>query len=131
MALMQLLIQFVTFFGVGVAATVADWGSFFLLTHFAGVSGVVGALISYCLGGILSYLLNRRHTFETDRTHVQAGWRFASVMAVGFTLTGLFMYIFVDRFSFAQMLSRVMTTGIVFFWNFVAHKTWTFAETRS
>jgi putative flippase GtrA len=125
---MRLLLQFVTFFGVGVAATVTDWGSFFLLTTFAGASSVVGALISYCCGGILSYLLNRRHTFETDRTHVQAGWRFASVMAVGFTLTGLFMYLFAERMGLNEMLSRMITTGIVFFWNFVAHKTWTFAE---
>jgi putative flippase GtrA len=128
MALMPLILQFVTFFGVGVAATVTDWGSFFLLTTFAGATSVVGALISYCLGGILSYLLNRRHTFETDRTHVQAGWRFASVMAVGFTLTGVFMYLFAERMGLNEMLSRMITTGIVFFWNFVAHKTWTFAE---
>jgi putative flippase GtrA len=130
MALMRLLLQFVTFFGVGVAATVADWGSFFLLTTYGGASSVSGALMSYCLGGIVSYLLNRRHTFETDRSHMQAGWRFASVMAVGFTLTGLFMYVLAERMGLNEMLARVITTGIVFFWNFVAHKTWTFAETR-
>ena len=130
MALMRLFLQFVTFFGVGVAATVTDWGSFFLLTTFAGASSVVGALISYCLGGILSYALNRRHTFETERTHAQAGWRFASVMVVGFTLTGIFMHVFAERMGLNEMLSRMITTGIVFFWNFIAHKTWTFAETR-
>jgi putative flippase GtrA len=128
---MQLLVQFVTFFGVGVAATVADWGSFFLLTKFGGLQSVAGALVSYCCGGIVSYLLNRRHTFETDRTHAQAGWRFASVMAVGFTLTGLFMQLFAERWALNEMVSRMLTTGIVFFWNFLAHKTWTFAERRA
>lgn len=125
---MRFLVQLVTFFGVGVVATVVDWGSFFLLTRFGAATSVAAALISYCLGGIVSYLLNRRHTFESDRTHIQAGWRFASVMVVGFTLTGNFMYLFAERLGIHEMVARVITTGIVFFWNFLAHKTWTFAE---
>ena len=58
---MHLLRQFITFFGVGVAATVADWGSFFILERFLGVPSVYAALTAYCCGGVLSYVLNRIH----------------------------------------------------------------------
>ena len=78
----------------------------------------------------VNYLLNRAHTFATDRDHVQAGWRFASVMAVGFSLTGLFMWIFAEKLEIPYLIARVITTGIVFCWNFAAHKMWTFGERR-
>lgn len=127
---MHLLRQFITFFGVGVAATLTDWGTFFLLGRFVGVPSVYAALIAYCTGGVLSYALNRAHTFETARSHAEAGWRFAAVMAVGFSLTGFFVWLFAERLGLAPMVARVISTGIVFFWNYAAHKMWTFAERK-
>ncbi len=128
---MPVLAQIFTFFGVGVAATIADWGTFFLLDHYLGVPNVYAALMSYCCGGIVSYTLNRSHTFDSERTHLEAGWRFASVMTVGFSLTGLFVWLFADRMNLPPMVARALATGIVFFWNYVAHKIWTFGEVRS
>jgi putative flippase GtrA len=29
------------------------------------------------------------------------------------------------------MVARMLSTGIVFFWNYLAHKMWTFAEKRA
>ena len=128
---MHLLRQFITFFGVGVAATVADWGSFFILERFLGVPSVYAALTAYCCGGVLSYVLNRVHTFESERTHLEAGWRFIAVMAVGFTLTGVFVWLFADKLGLPPMVARILSTGIVFFWNYAAHKLWTFAERKA
>ncbi len=126
-ARMNLLRQFVTFFGVGVLATITDWGTFFVLGRFFGLPNVYAALIAYCCGGVLSYTLNRMHTFASDRSHFEAGWRFAAVMAVGFTLTGFFVWFFAERLDLPPMVARVLSTGIVFFWNYAAHKLWTFA----
>lgn len=125
---MPFLKQFVTFFGVGVAATITDWSTFFVLGTFVGVPSVYAALASYCCGGIISYTLNRTHTFESGRTHFEAGWRFATVMVVGFSLTGLFVWLFANRMGLPPMVARVLSTGIVFFWNYAAHKLWTFNE---
>ncbi len=123
--------QFLTFFGVGVAATITDWSVFFLLGRLFGVGPVPAALASYCCGGVISYTLNRAHTFDSDRTHMEAGWRFAVVMAVGFTLTGICVWLLADRLGADRMAARVFATGVVFFWNFGAHKMWTFAEKRA
>jgi putative flippase GtrA len=128
---MPLLKQFITFFGVGVAATVTDWSTFFVLQHFFAVTPVVAVGIAYCCGGTISYTLNRLHTFETDRTHAEAGWRFAVVMIVGFSLSLLFVWLFSDKIGLPPMVARVISTGIVFFWNYVAHKMWTFAEKKA
>ena len=128
---MPLFKQFITFFGVGVAATITDWSTFFVLGRFVGVPNVYAALIAYCCGGLISYTLNRMHTFNSDRTHLEAGWRFAAVMAIGFSLTGVFVWLFADRMGLPPMVARMLSTGIVFFWNYLAHKMWTFAEKRA
>jgi putative flippase GtrA len=127
---MPLLKQLVTFFGVSVAATLADGGTFFVQTYWLGVPNAVAVLVSYCCGGTVSYTLNRLHTFDTDRSHLQAGWRFATVMAVGFTLKEFFVWLFADRFGLPAMAAWTVATGAVFFWNYAAHKTWTFGERR-
>ena len=45
---------------------------------------VPATLCGYLVGGVIGYLLNRRHTFASDRPHAEAGWRFALVTFVGF-----------------------------------------------
>ncbi len=125
---MPFLKQLLTFFGVGVAATLTDWSTSFALNQFLGVPGVAAALISYCCGGTVSYTLNRLHTFESQKSHFEAGWKFAAVMVVGFSLTGLFVWLFADKMGLPFMAARMLSTCIVFFWNYAAHKLWTFAE---
>ena len=127
---MSLPRQISTFFGVGLVSIVADYGVFALLSEVFAVHPVPAALAGYLVGGLVNYLLNRAHTFTTDRSHVQAGLRFAGVMAVGFSLTGLFMWVFTQQVGIPGIVARVITTGIVFCWNFGAHKLWTFGERR-
>ena len=128
---MQFLRQFITFFGVGVAATIIDWSTFFVLGAFFAVPSVYAALIAYCMGGVLSYKFNRSHTFQSDRAHAEAGWRFAMVMVIGFSLTGLFVWLLAEKLGLQPMIARIISSGIVFFWNYAAHKLWTFAEPRA
>ena len=75
---------------------------------------------------IVSYVLNRRHTYRSDRPHDQAGWRFAVVAGVGFVLTLGLMTLFVDRWALPYFPAQIVTTGIVLLWSFFAHKFWTF-----
>jgi putative flippase GtrA len=84
------------------------------------------ALAGYTAGGVVSYLLNRHHTFQTGRPHEEASWRFGVVAGVGFGLTTVFMLIFYDKLQVPYLLAQIMTTGIVMLWSFVAHKFWTF-----
>ena len=132
---MHVLRQILTFFGVGVAATLADFGTRALVLELAGQRPAVCAMIGYIAGGCLSYALNRAHTFETSRSHAEAGWRFAAVMAVGFALTLFFVWLFTEGLGLPPSRARdygafIVTTGIVFFWNYAAHKLWTFAERK-
>jgi putative flippase GtrA len=125
---MRLHLQFSAFALVGVAAAIVHYGVLIGLVQLAGWPAVPAALAGYVCGGIVSYVLSRAHVFATQRTNVEAGWRFAAVAAVGFSLTWVFMHVFVDRFALPYLPAQIVTTLIVMFWSFVAHKFWSFGE---
>lgn len=121
--------QFGRFSLVGVLAAVGHYGTLVLAVEFGGLGAVPAALAGYLVGGVVSYLLNRRWTFASNRPHEAAAPRFALVAAVGFALTGLSMAILGDGLGLHYLLAQLVTTGLVMLWTFFANRSWTF-ETR-
>jgi putative flippase GtrA len=122
--------QFAAFAGVGLMAAVPHYGLLIGLVEGLGWHPVPAALAGYGAGGILSYLLNRRHVFESDRPHHEASWRFAGVAVVGFCLTYGLMHVFVDRLEMPYLEAQIATTGLVLGWSFLANRAWTFAALK-
>jgi putative flippase GtrA len=119
--------QFTAFFGVGLVAAVAHYGLLIALVEGGGLHPVPATLAGYVAGGLVSYALNRRHTYTSRRPHREATWRFALVAFVGFLLTWLFMHAFTIWLGAPYLPAQLVTTGIVMLWSFLAHKAWTFA----
>lgn len=118
--------QIAAFAGVGIAAAIVHYSLLVGLVEIAGWRAVPATLVGYVGGGIVSYLLNRRHTYRSDRPHGEAGWRFAVVAAAGFLLTYGAMHVLVDRWALPYLPAQVATTLIVLVWSFLAHKHWSF-----
>ncbi len=125
---MTLSRQFVVFVLVGLAAAVAHFGVLIALVEAGGLSPAPATLAGYVAGGLVSYVLNRRHTYESDRPHAEAGWRFAVVAGVGFLLTYASMTLLHDWLGLHYLLAQVLTTGTVLIWSFLAHKAFTFGQ---
>lgn len=123
--------QFSSFFGVGILAAVVHSGVLIGLVEIWRWSPVPASLQGYCWGGILSYGLNRKLTYRSDRPHAEATWRFALVALVGFVLTGAFMHVLTRWLTLPYVPAQLVTTGIVLFWSFVAHRAWTFGARPS
>lgn len=126
---MTLSRQFIVFVVIGLAAAVAHFGALIALVEAGGWSPVPATLAGYVAGGVISYVLNRRFTYVSDRPHAEAGWRFATVAFVGFLLTSICMYVLHDLLGAHYLLAQVLTTGAVLAWSFSAHRLWTFAAT--
>lgn len=118
--------QVVNFAGIGILAAIAHYGVLIGLVESGLLRPVPATLAGYVAGGVLSYWLNRRLTFQSDRPHHEAGWRFAVVAGVGFGLTALVMHVLVDRAGAPYLPAQFLTTGIVLVWSFLANKFWTF-----
>lgn len=118
--------QFSVFALVGLAAAFMHYGVLIVLVELFAWRAVPATLAGYVAGGIVSYVLNRTHTYRSDRPHEEAGWRFALVALAGFGLTWICMSVLHDGFAVQYLLAQLATTGIVLVWSFLAHKFWTF-----
>lgn len=127
--LLRLLKQFIRFFGVGLVAVGVHYSVMILLVEFFKADEVRSAVTGYTVGGFASYSLNRKFTYDTERSHAAAAWRFAVVAGIGLLLTWAFMALFNRYFGWHYLVSQLITTGIVMMWSFFAHKHFTFGET--
>lgn len=123
-----LLRQFSAFFSVGVIAAVVHYGLLVGLVEGMGYEPVPATLIGYVAGGLVSYGLNERLTYQRRRSHAQAGWRFALVAAIGFGLTYGLMTVFVAFLAMNYVFAQLLTTGIILIWSFFAHKLFSFND---
>lgn len=126
--LAPLVRQVVSYVGIGLVATACHYVILIVLVQASGVSPVRAALCGYLVGGVISYNLNRSHTFASERPHREAVWRFVLVAAVGFVLTFVFMWQMVDRWALPYLVAQVVTTALIMVWTFSANRFWTFKE---
>lgn len=119
--------QFAVFVQVGLLATAVHYGVLYGLVERLGVEPVRASLAGFVLGGFVSYALNRRLTYASDRPHAEATWRFVLVSGVAFGLTWMLMAGLTRRLGLPYLPSQVGTTGTVLVWNFLANRHWTFA----
>ena len=124
------LLQLLRYGFVGGVAFVVDYGSLFLLTHYAGVPYLWSAAIAFILGLVTNYLLSISWVFrrnENLRPWVEFLF-FAIIGVIGLVLNELIMYAGTDLLHMHYMVSKLISTAIVFFWNFFARKFLVFTQ---
>ena len=118
------LIQLFRYGFVGGAAFLVDYGVLVLLTEVFGMHYLLSATISFILGLITNYLLSVVWVFD-NRT-LGNRWAeftvFAIIGVIGLGLNALIMYVCTDKMGIHYMISKIISTVIVFFWNFFARK---------
>lgn len=127
---MPRLRQLFSYGAAGLGAMVAHYGALIALVEIWGVHPVPATLVGFVAGGGVSYVLNRRYTFETGRSHAAAGWRFGVIASIGFAATFLLMHLFVTRLQLPYLPMQLATTLIVMAITFLGHKFWSFAEAK-
>ncbi len=123
-----LIAQLLAFTGVGIIAAIMHYSLLVGLVELADWRAVPATLVGYVGGGIVSYWLNRTHTYRSERPHEEAGWRFAVVAAVGFGITYGVMHVLVERLTLPYFPAQIATTLVVLAWSFLAHKHWSFGK---
>lgn len=118
--------QFIKFCFVGTISTLIDVGTYTLLTRalpFFREYYLIANVISFIVALINSYTLNRKFTFRNKHKKVGVQFtKYITVYTIGLGLSTLILYIFVDIIGLYDLLAKVLTVGIVLFWNFVGSK---------
>lgn len=118
------LLQFIRYFFVGGVAAVVNIGMLFIFTDVCHIYYLVSNIISFTLGLIVNYILSKLLVFQ-DKVSLSASKEFiiyAIIGVVGLGIDTLLMSIFTDTFNIYYMLSKIISTLLVFIWNFGARK---------
>ena len=123
-------IQFFRYLFVGGFATVVDWGVSALLFYL--VFGESLALlcngVSFVLGLVVNYLLSTFWIFKTSKikNRFLEFISFAAIGVVGLLITlgvtWIFEGLLANVTNLYQIIAKVVSTAVSFFWNFFARK---------
>lgn len=120
----NVLVQLFRYAFVGGGAFVVDYGALWLLADVAHVHYLLSAALAFLMGLTVNYLLSTCWVFDKSRiSNVWAEFAvFALIGVVGLGLNELIIYLCTGVWGMWVMLSKIISTGIVFFWNFFARK---------
>src|SRR6476646_10327723 len=119
--------KFLKFGAVGLSGMVVDFGITFLFKekfkfnkYFSNSCGFLAAASS-------NFILNRLWTFHSADPAVAFQYmKFLSLSIVGVLLSNLIIYVLHGRFTFNFYFAKLISIGIVLFWNFFASYVFTF-----
>ena len=109
---------------VGGFAFLVDFGTLFTLTEFLKIHYLVSAGIAFIFGLIVNYFLSVKWVFNNRvmDNRLLEFLLFTLIGFVGLLLNELFLWILTDIFLIYYLLSKIVTTAIVYFWNFFLRK---------
>ena len=120
----KVLLQLFRYTFVGGFAFIVDFGLLFFLTEYAGCHYLFSASLSFLAGLIVNYIISKLWVFDTTSVKNRSVEfiLFALIGLIGLGLTELLMWLFTGKFRLFYMSSKILTTVIVYFWNFFARK---------
>jgi putative flippase GtrA len=118
------LIQLLRSVFVSGLAFVVDFGALYMLTEQAGMYYLYSAAIAFLIGLTTNYLLSVSWVFRTRtvRNRLMEFSIFGFLGILGLVGSLVLMYILTDWADCHYLLSKGMTTAVVFVWNFGSRK---------
>lgn len=118
------IVQLFRYGFVGGAAFIVDYGALYILTEYAGFHYLLSATIAFILGLLTNYLLSISWVFNNGKmsNRLLEFLVFALIGVIGLGLNTIIMYISTDLLGVHYMISKIISTILVFFWNFFARK---------
>lgn len=119
------LLQFFRYAFVGGVAAFADLGVLYVLTEVFMIYHLISGVVGFVAGLSVNFLLSKIFVFSGEKNKHSASTEFivyAIIGVIGLLLTELIMYAMTDIAGLYFMISKIVATGVVFVWNFVARK---------
>lgn len=121
----NLAVQLFRYGVVGGIAFIADFGTLYLLTEYAGLPYLASASVGFCIGLATNWLLSIRWAFRGNVSKRNKGIEFIGWLITGLAglgLNALIMWFFTEVLSIHYLTSKFISTAAVFCWNFFARR---------
>lgn len=117
-------IQFFRYIFVGGIAAVVNVGMLYVFTDIFNFFYVISNVLSFILGLIVNYLLSKKFVFqeETSISQTKEFVIYAIIGVIGLGIDTLLVWVFTEFICLYYMISKIISTLIVFIWNFGARK---------
>ena len=126
-------IQFLRYLFVGGLAFVVDFGALWAFTSVLGVHYLVSTALAFVLGLSTNYALSVTWIFKQHRLASRKGefLAFALIGLAGLAFNEVGMWLLTGGMGLDYRLAKLLTTGFVFLWNFVARRYLLFGATKT
>lgn len=118
------LIQLFRYTFVGGIAFIFDFGSLYILTEYYNIYYLISAAIAFLLGLTINYFLSIVWVFQ--KRSIESKYMefivFALIGIFGLVLNGLIIWFFTEIVNIHYMYSKLISTVIVYLWNFFIRK---------
>lgn len=114
--------QFIIYLFVGACATIVEWATFYALSHLLHMHYVPATTIAFILSTFANWLIGKWLLFRQTQNIWNELAKIYATSIAGLLMNLLIMWLFIDWIGIQEMLSKIVATGIVFFWNFLVRK---------
>ena len=120
--------QFVKFGIVGVGNSIIDFAGFLIATRIFDLHYLAANTLSWTIAVSFSFVVNKFWTFRSRETAVigKQSIKFFIVSAVALALSLIILDILIRILGIHDLIAKILTIGIIVFWNFFLNKYWTF-----
>jgi len=103
---------------VGGIATAVEWAIFYVLNSPLHMGYQLATVISYIISTLSNWYAGRLIMFKAQENATKEITQIYLVSIVGLLLNMLIMWVMVDKLFIGEFISKVVSTGLVFFWNY-------------
>ncbi len=114
--------QFILYLIVGGIATVVEWIAFYMLDSIASINYAISTTIAFIISTFANWAAGRLLMFKGDGKIVAELIKIYLTSIAGLIMNLVIMWIAIEFIGIPNFISKVIATGIVFFWNFIIRK---------
>jgi putative flippase GtrA len=119
--------KFLKFGAVGISGMVVDFGITYLFKEKIKINKYAANTLGFFSAASSNFILNRLWTFQSQDPEVAFQYlRFLVIATIGVLLSNAIIYLLNDRFKWNFYLAKLISIGVVLFWNFFANYFFTF-----
>ena len=120
--------KIVRYFFVGGISAIIDISLFAIFAGYFKFPWAIVSVITFTIATLANYFLSIRIVFESEsrykKHHEILGVFIVSILAL--LLNQMFLYLFIEKINLHIVISKCITTGMLFLWNYYGRKKFVF-----
>jgi len=118
------------YFLVGGVAALVDISLFTLCAGYFGMPWLPVSIATFILATAINYLLSIRFVFRSGIKHTKSVEIFGvfCISTLALLVNQLVLYVCIEKIGLPLLISKIMATGTVFFWNYLGRSRLVFTQ---